>query len=53
MDCENIFCVYEKEGKCILQNISLDISGSCLDCVYVNINKKYLNTKKKNLDSEY
>lgn len=30
MECENYFCVYQKDGKCILDSISLDTQGSCL-----------------------
>lgn len=46
MKCENYFCVYEKDCKCILDSISLDVQGSCLSCVYVNIDDDILQRQK-------
>lgn len=48
MKCENYFCVYEKDCKCILDSISLDVQGSCLSCVYVNIDDDILQRQKIN-----
>ena len=33
MLCENIFCIYEKDGMCILDEIEIDISGQCTCCI--------------------
>lgn len=46
LECENKFCVYMKNGKCILEKISLDICGLCKSCVYVNIKDKTLDAYK-------
>lgn len=46
MECENYFCVYQKDGKCILDSISLDTQGSCLSCIYVNIDDDVLEKEK-------
>ncbi len=37
MNCENIYCVYWRDNECSLREISLDIQGSCKNCIYVNI----------------
>lgn len=46
MHCENFFCIYWKESHCILNQISLDIQGSCQSCIYVNIDEHCLNRKR-------
>lgn len=57
MKCENLFCIYEKDGDCILDNIELDISGSCQNCIYVDIPENLLETLKtsclENLENRY
>ena len=34
MKCENYFCVYQDNGKCILDEINIDIMGQCDSCIY-------------------
>ena len=46
MKCQNFFCVYQKQGECILDEITLDIDGRCEDCIYVNINDDLLQKLK-------
>lgn len=50
--CENEFCIYQENGKCILDVIELDISGMCQSCIYINISQEELNKKKKKLREE-
>lgn len=45
--CGNEFCIYQKKGTCILESITLDVQGTCLDCIYVRIEKDALNTLKE------
>ena len=47
MLCENIFCIYNSDDRCQLDEIELDIIGNCKTCVYVEIGKKELEKKKK------
>ena len=49
MICENIFCVYNKEENCVLDDVELDIQGKCTSCEYINIDDEYLEGKKKEL----
>ena len=42
MLCENYLCIYWSKNYCTLKNISLDIQGNCLDCIYINIKKDLL-----------
>lgn len=52
MQCENIFCIYSKNGNCILNINNLDLQGCCKDCIYVNISEDLLSEEKsKMLDS--
>ena len=46
MECENFLCVYQKDDKCILDRISLDVVGHCLDCIYVDIEPELLKELK-------
>lgn len=45
--CENEFCIYQKQGNCILDNIQLDKQGCCLDCIYIDIEENELNKFKE------
>ena len=47
MNCENIFCIYELNGKCVLDNIELDIVGQCKECIYLSLSEKELKKLKK------
>lgn len=48
MNCENFLCIYEKNNKCLLDTINLDILGQCTNCVYISIENDLLDTLKKN-----
>lgn len=47
MKCENIFCVYESQGTCILEEIELDILGQCSQCIYATIDDETLKLAKE------
>ncbi len=49
LSCENEFCVYQKQGDCVLESVQLDIQGNCVDCVYINIEKDTLKNLKEKL----
>ena len=49
LSCENEFCIYQKQGNCILKRVNLDIQGNCLDCIYINIDEAALNNMKEKL----
>lgn len=52
MYCENKFCIYQNNNKCIDDNIELDISGLCQSCILINIDDELLEKlKKKTLES--
>ena len=48
MICENIFCIYQRKDQCVLKEISLDITGACAHCIYVDIGQKMLEEMKEN-----
>ncbi len=48
MTCENIFCIYQRNNNCLLEEIKVDITGACADCIYVNIGQRKLKELKEN-----
>lgn len=49
LSCENEFCIYQKQGTCILESVQLDIKGNCIDCIYINVEEEALNNLKDKL----
>lgn len=49
MQCENYFRIYWSKQGCILPNISLDIQGSCRECIYININEQSLQSERQKI----
>lgn len=47
MNCDNLFCIYWENHTCTLQEISLNIQGSCQACVYAEISPKILEQARK------
>lgn len=45
--CENDFCIYQKNGRCILESINLNTLGLCTACIHINIEEKTLNHLKE------
>jgi|GEM_PF-2316701 len=46
MQCANYLCIYEKDGGCTLDGISLNIWGSCEECLYINVEEDELKRLK-------
>lgn len=46
MKCENKFCIYFSENECMLDEVELDIGGSCKCCIYIKISEKELQEKR-------
>ena len=40
MNCQNNFCIYWDNKKCILDEISLNICGQCEECVLIDIDEE-------------
>ena len=53
MICENIFCIYWKDEKCLLKEICLDIQGNCKNCIYVDIDETLLLNQRQKLLNKY
>ena len=53
MKCENALCIYESNGECVLEEISLDYMGCCSECIYPEIDPKYLKLLKKRVLDKY
>lgn len=37
MNCENIYCIYQENGHCVLDQVSLDSMGQCVECIMVSL----------------
>ena len=53
MKCENSYCVYQKQGKCTLDQIQINISGMCSECIYVDLEDSVLDKAKDKLLNSY
>lgn len=47
MNCDNCFCIYFKQGQCILEKISLNNLGSCENCIYIDIDEETLQKERE------
>ena len=47
MNCENKFCIYWDDDCCALNEVSLDILGTCTSCIYVDIDDKTLKEERE------
>ncbi len=46
MRCEYEFCIYNKNNKCLLENINIDSLGLCADCILPDIDPSILQQAK-------
>lgn len=53
MNCENNFCIYWEDGNCELDEISLDIQGRCMECIYVDIDEEVLSENRKKIKNKW
>lgn len=53
MHCQNLFCIYWDQNQCTLDGITLDIRGSCEDCIYITPEESYLKQKRDELLYRY
>lgn len=51
--CENHFCIYRSKGRCILDQISLDMQGCCDECIYVTIPEELLAKERETILNSY
>ena len=49
MKCENIFCIYQREGKCTLEEISVDLAGMCEESVDIIVDEETLKELKEKI----
>lgn len=46
MECDNFICIYQEDGKCILDRVSLDVMGQCKECILVTPDEETLQKMK-------
>ena len=53
MNCENILCIYQSEGICTLDKISINLCGMCAACICPDIDENILKEAKRALLEKY
>ena len=53
MKCENRFCIYQYKGNCTLDEINIDSSGMCTECIRPDIDEDFLTKEKIKLLNIY
>ena len=53
MNCENEFCIYQKDKKCLLDRISIGESGCCEECLYIHLPTEALENLKEKSRKKY
>lgn len=53
MHCENEVCIYQKDGNCILPEITIDVRGSCSEFIIANFDSEYLEKVKNKVLKRY
>ncbi len=51
--CENEYCIFQEQGKCIKNSITLDYMGICISCKIISLTDNELSKKKKSLLKKY
>lgn len=52
MNCENEYCIYNLESKCLLEKISVNSLGMCDDCIMISLDEGFLAAEKQRQLSE-
>lgn len=47
MECQNKLCAYYHANECILDEISVDASGMCADCICIELDDGMLELKRR------
>lgn len=53
MKCENNYCIYHFNGKCILDKVDMNSLGMCTECIYPDIDEEFLNQAKLKVLKKY
>lgn len=53
MLCENCFCIYWEEGRCVLERITINIQGHCQECIYLSVPEKDLKKAREKILKRY
>jgi len=46
MQCENEYCIYNRELKCLLDKVAINSLGMCDDCIIISLSKNFLESEK-------
>jgi len=52
LNCANDYCLYNKGYECTLDEVNIDSTGHCDECILVNIDKDVLEAMKERQHSK-
>jgi len=47
MNCANDYCIYNKDYQCSLNEINIDSTGRCDDCIMVKFDEEVVRAQKE------
>nr|WP_122012295.1 hypothetical protein [Maliibacterium massiliense] len=50
--CQDTLCIYEQDGKCLLDRISLDNRATCEACIEVEMGQAQRDAEKRRLRAQ-
>ena len=53
LHCDNDLCIYERQGRCILDGISVNQLGMCAECILISIYEAEKESRKQSLLAFY
>jgi hypothetical protein len=46
MQCENEYCIYNRENKCLFETAAINSVGMCDDCIIISLDRNFLEFEK-------
>lgn len=53
MECLNMMCIYQKDGQCLLDEITIDETGACSSVIYPDIPAEIIENEKTKLREKF
>ena len=46
LKCENEYCIYNNDGECLFERVTINQIGMCDDCIMITLDKNFLAKEK-------
>ena len=47
MECDNKYCIYQKNSRCLIEKVTINGLGMCDNCILISLDKDFLETEKE------